>query len=192
LCGDRRIELDGDGRRHRVAKVVLTELECLGVLTMASNYRVGQRGRVWCCWYRFGSGELPRQVALPAAKWDQIAPFTAEPLVPTPALLQVVDSKPQDTTSTPVVEVRVLGERVLQAGLLSVLSTAARGLPRALLTGAERPTAEPAARPSWVERAFRVLQLTPRRLWRADAAMVEPDIEELRNLPRSLLLDLGG
>lgn len=195
LCGDRRVDIDGDGRRHRVATLVLTELERLGVLTLSSNYRVGKRGRVWCCWYQFGSGELPRVVALPAAKWDQIKPFTTEPLVPAPALLQVAASEPQETTSAPVVEVRVLGERVVPEGLLSVLSDCARGLPRALLTcapGVDRPTAAPAPRPPWFERAYRCLQLTPRWLWRADAAMVSPDASELRVLPRRLRLDLGG
>jgi len=195
LCGERRVDIDDDGRRHRVATVVLRELERLGVLTLASNYRVGRRGRMWSCWYQFGSGELPRVVALPAAKWDQIAPFTTEPLVASAALLEVVDSKPQELTSAPLVEVRVLGERVVSEGLLSVLSNCARGLPRALLTcapGVESPTAAPALRPPWYERSLRLLKLTPRRLWRADVGRVGPSIEDLRAMPRSMLLEIGG
>jgi hypothetical protein len=67
LCGDRRIERDG--RRRRATTLALVELERLGLLTMASNYRVGVVGRRWCCWYRFGSGELPRQLCLPLDAW---------------------------------------------------------------------------------------------------------------------------
>jgi hypothetical protein len=90
LCGDRRV--DDDGKRRRTTTIALTELERLGVLTLAHDYRVGQRGRVWSCWYRFGSGELPRGVSLPASTWAEIEPSAAAPLVPTLAI--VVPSPP--------------------------------------------------------------------------------------------------
>jgi hypothetical protein len=192
LCGDRRVDVDGDGTRHRAVTVALTELERLGVLSLARNYRVTKSGRVWSCWYRFGSGELARPAALPAAKWEEITPFRSMPLVPTPARLEIVLSTPEGASSAPVVEVRVLGERVVPEGLLRVLSNGARGLPRTLFTpaaGIGKPTAEPAAREPWWERHYQMLPLTPGRLWSANAANV---LAERRMLPRSDLLDLGG
>jgi len=202
LCGDRRIA--EDGKRRRASSLALVELERVGVLTMASNYRVGQRGRTWSCWYRFGSGELPRAVSLPAKQWEQIAPFTSAPLVPSPFTsaplvpsLAVVPSKPPETPCAPLVEVRVLGERVVPEGLLHVLSDGARGAPRTLLMRApdvERPTATPAARAPWFERAYLLRPFTPRRLWSADPAMVIafPDLEARRRMPRRERLAWGG
>lgn len=192
LCGDRRVDLDGDGTRRRAATVALTELERIGVLTLARNYCVGKRGRIWSCWYRFGSGEIARSVALPAAKWEEITPFKSTPLVPTPAKLEIVPSMPLEAPSAQVVEVRVVGERVVSEGLLRVLSDGARGLPRTLFTaapGVDRPTAEPGAREPWWERHYRMLPFTPGRLWTANAARV---LEERRKLPRGDRLDVGG
>ena len=204
LCGDRRIE-EGDGKRRRTTTLALIELERLGVLTMASNYRVGQRGRTWSCWYQFGSGVLPRAVSLPASKWAELEPSAtsaATQLVPTLATLEVVasiasDPTDEDAARATIVEVKVLGERVVPEGLLRVLSDGARGAPRTLLTRApdvERPTATPASRSPWFERAYLLRPFTPRRLWSADPAMVIafPDLEARRRMPRRERLAWGG
>jgi hypothetical protein len=199
LCGDRRIDVDGDGKRRRTTAFALTELERVGVLTMASNYRRGQRGRLWACWYRFGSGELARSVSLPAGKWAEIDPSAAAPLVPTlPTLEVVAPSAPrQDIASAPIVEVRVLGERVVPEGLLRVLSDGARGVPRTLLTLAPEvqcPTAAPAARAPWFVRAYLLRPFTPGRLWSSDPAMVIafPDLEARRKMSRRERIAWGG
>jgi len=193
LCGDRRIDIDGDGVRHRAATVALTELERIGVLTMARNYTVGKRGRVWSCWYQFGSGEIPRHGALSAAKWEQLEPYRAAPLVPTPAQLEVVRSTPEGAPSAPVVDVRVLGECVVPGiGLLRALSAGVRGLARTLFvaaSGVERPTAAPAALAPWFERQYQMRPLTPGRLRGATAATV---LAERQTLSRAELLDVGG
>jgi hypothetical protein len=195
LCGERRIDVAGDGRRHRATTVALTELERIGVLTLARQYCVGKRGRIWSCWYRFGSGELARPAAVSAATWEERAPFRHASLVPTPALLEIV---PQDAPSAPMVAVMVVGERAMPAGddmppgLLRVLSDGARGLPRTLYTappGLERPTAEPAARAPWFDRQFGLLPMTPQLLWAAHADRV---VDERRHLSRGDRLDLGG
>lgn len=193
LCGDRRIDIDGDGTRHRAATVALTELERIGVLTLARQYVVGRHGRVWSCWYRFGSGELPRAVALPVAKWNELAPYCATPLVPTPAQLEVVPSVPVGAPSAPVVEVMVLGECAAPEGqgLLRALSAGVRGLARTLFSAAPeigRPTAAPAPRAPWFERHFQMRPMTPGRLW-ANASMV---LAERRRLSRAERLVLGG
>lgn len=192
LCGDRRIA--EDGKRRRATAMALVELERVGALTMASNYRVGQRGRTWSCWYQFGSGELPRAVSLPAKQWEQIAPFTAAALVPS---LAVVPSNPPETPSAPLVEVRVLGERVVPEGLVRVLSDGARGAPRTLLTrapGVDQPTAAPAARAPWFERVWLLRPFTPRRLWSSDPALVIafPDLEARGRMTRRERLAWGG
>src|SRR6266581_2033390 len=57
----------------------------------------------------------------------------------------------------PIVEARVVGERVVPEGLLRVLSDGTRGAPRTLLTLArdvERPTVTPAARLPWFVRVY--------------------------------------
>jgi len=192
LCGDRRIA--EDGKRRRASSMALVELERVGVLTMASNYRVGQRGRTWSCWYRFGSGELPRTVSLPAAKWEQIEPFTAAPLAPS---LAVVPSEPPEAPSAPVVEVRVLGERVTPEGLVRVLSDGARGVARTLITrapGIDPPTVTPAARDPWFERMWLWRPFTPGRLWSSDPSSVIafPDVEAKRRMTRKERLAWGG
>jgi hypothetical protein len=194
LCGDRRV--DDDGKRRRTTTIALVELERLGVLTMAHNYRVGQRGRVWSCWYRFGSGELPIAVALPAAQWAEIEPSAAAPLVPTLAIVEPSTRCP-DIASAPIVEVRVVGERVVPEGLLRVLSDGARGVARSLLTLAPdvgRPTAVPSARAPWFVRAFQARTFTPSKLWAANAATVIPftDVEARRRLTRRERIAWGG
>lgn len=194
LCGDRRLD-EGDGKRHRATALALIALEQVGVLTMADNYRVGHRGRTWSCWYRFGSGELPRAVSVPAATWDAIEPFTAQPpLVPTLAL---VETQPPEAPSAPVVELRVVGERAVPEGVLRVLTDGSRGAPRTLLTrapGIESPIAGLAARAPWFERAYLVQPFTPGRLWSTEPAMpvAFPDVEARRRMTRRERLAWGG
>ncbi len=196
LCGDRRLDVHGDGKRRRATAFALVELERLGVLTLASNYRVGQRGRTWSCWYRFGSGELPRAVALPAVQWAELEQPIAVPKVPTLAIVEPSAPCP-DIASAPIIEVRVVGERVVPEGQLRVLSDGARGVARTLLTLAPevaRPTAAPSARAAWFVRAYQLQPFTPGRLWSTDPALVIPfpDVEARRRMSRTQRLAWGG
>jgi hypothetical protein len=194
LCGDRRV--DDDGKRRRATTLALAELERIGVLTLAHDYRVGQCGRVWSCWYRFGSGELPRVVELPASEWAALEHPLAVAKVPTLAIVPVPEPR-QEGVSAPVVTVRVVGERVVPEGLLRILSDGARGRPRTLLTLAADvalPTAIPSACPPWFVRAFQSRTFTPNTLWTANAATVVafPDVEARRRMPRDERLVWGG
>jgi hypothetical protein len=193
LCGDRRI-VEADGKRHRATTLALVQLEQLGVITMASEYRVGKRGRLWSCWYQFGSGVLARQFALPKSEWDEIKPFTGKVVAPTLAL---VEERPVEMPVAPIVELRVLGERVTKEGLVRVLTDGVRGPARTLVTSApdvERPTAAPSLHAPWFVRAWLQLPFTPARLWAPNAAMVIafPDVEARRRMPRRLRIAWGG
>src|SRR6185503_13268815 len=121
-------------------------------------------------------------------------PFTAAPLVPT---LAVAPSKPPEARSSSRVEVRVLGQRLVPEGLVRVLTDGARGSARTLLVRArdvDQPTAKPAARVPWYERAWLLRPFTPGRLWSPDPAMVIafPDIEARRRMTRRERLAWGG
>jgi hypothetical protein len=196
LCGDRRI--DDDGKRRRTTTLALAELERLGVLTMAHNYRVGQRGRVWSCWYRFGSGEVPQPVEVSASVWEGLMPHSSAVAVSsafatTPPPLPVRSDAPD----APVVLVRVVGEREVTEGLLRVLSDGERGVPRTLLTLAPEvacPTAVPSTRAPWFVRAFHARTFTPAELRSVNAATVIPfpDVVERRRMTRSERLVWGG
>jgi hypothetical protein len=195
LCGDRRI--DDDGKRRRTTTLALAELERLGVLTLAHNYRVGQRGRVWSCWYRFGSGEVPRAVEMAAAAWAALVPPPST-VAAAPALAIAPPAEPHpDAPSAPVVVVRVVGERAVPEGLVSVLSDGARGVPRTLLTLAPdvaRPTAVPSARAPWFVRPFQARTFTPAELRSVNAATVIafPDVAARRRMTRGERLAWGG
>lgn len=198
LCGDRRV--DDGGRRRRTTTLAITELERLGVLTLASEYRVGHRGRTWCCWYRFGSGELPRTVELSSAAWFALAPETgcaqcAEvPLAPAAgsagsALEGPAGAASPEPAEPAPVTVRVLGERNVPEGMVQVLSDGLRGPPRtrlAVATDVGRPTAHPAPREPWFVRMFQRRTFTPAELEVADAAKVipMPDLEARRRMTR--------
>jgi hypothetical protein len=191
LCGDRRLE--DDGKRRRTTTLALAELERLGVLTLAHNYRVGQRGRVWSCWYQFGSGEVSRALELPATAWAALAPppISAAPLVIAAPAAEI------ELPSAPVVVVRVVGERAVPEGLLRVLSDGARGVPRTLLTLAPevaRPTAVPSARAPWFVRPFLARSFTPAELRSVNAATVVafPDVAARRQMTRGERLAWGG
>ena len=194
LCGDRRIV--DDGKRRRTSTLAIEELERVGVLTLASEYRVGQRGRTWSCWYQLGSGTLPRPISLPAAQWAELDPSIVRAKVPTLALAAPLEPLP-DAVSAPIVEARVVGERVVPEGLLRVLSDGSRGAPRTLLTLArdvERPTATPAARLPWFVRAYQMRPFTPGQLWAPDPPLgiAFPDIEARRRMSRRERLAWGA
>jgi hypothetical protein len=196
LCGDRRVA-EG-GRRRRTTTLAIIELERLGVLTLAREYWVGHRGRAWCCWYRFGSGELPRAVEISSVAWSAIAPApecSERVEVPLPAEadgeLAVQDgsaSVAPPAAPVPVI-VRVVGERDVPEGVIQVLSDGVRGAPRTLLavaTDVGRPTARPESREPWFVRMFQRRTFTPAELWVADAAKVipMPDLEARRRMTR--------
>jgi hypothetical protein len=199
LCGDRRV--DDGGRRRRTTTLAIAELERLGVLTLSSEYRVGHRGRTWCCWYRFGSGELPRTVEISSAAWFALAPETecaqcAEvPGAPAAGSAGSALEGPAGAASAelPVppapVTVRVLGERHVPEGVIQVLSDGLRAPPRtrlAVATDVGRPTAHPASREPWFVRMFQRRMFTPAELQIADAAKVipMPDLEARRRMTR--------
>lgn len=194
LCGDRRV-VDG-GKRRRASTLALIELEGVGVLTMAQEYRVGRSGRTWSCWYQFGSGAVPRAISLPAAQWAELEAPSVVAKAPTLAIAAPVEPG-ANAAIAPIVEARVVGERVVPEGLLRVLSDGARGAPRTLLTLAPdvaRPTATPAARSPWFVRAYQLEPYTPGRLWSADPAMVIafPDVAARRRMSRRERIAWGG
>ena len=162
---------------------------------MASEYRVGQRGRLWSCWYQFGSGVLARRVSVPKAQWDEIEPFTPKVVAPT---LAIVESRPVEAPSAPVIEVRVLGELVVREGLVRVLSDGVRGPARTLITAApdvQRPTVAPTLQEPWFMRAWLTKPFTPGRLFAPNAAAMTiafPDVEARRLMPRRQRLAWGG
>lgn len=196
LCGDRRI-VDEEGKRRRATTCALAELERLGVLTLSSNYRVGQRGRVWSCWYQFGSGALPRAVEMSAAAWAAMVPLPSAVAV-APALAIATSPEPRpDAPGAPIVVVRVVGERAVPEGLVRVLSDGTRGVPRTLLALAPevaRPTAVPSVRAPWFVRPFQARTFTPAELWAVSAATVIPfpDVAARRRMSRRERLAWGG
>ncbi len=65
LVGERRLRVvgpDGVVQRRRAAVVAVEELVRLGVLAVHTDYSTGRHGRLYTCWYRFGSGALPAEV----------------------------------------------------------------------------------------------------------------------------------
>ena len=196
LCGDRRV--DEGGKRRRTTTLAMAELERLGVLTLARQYCVGQRGRAWCCWYRFGSGELPRAVEITSAAWSAIAPepeCAGRVEVPLAAeaegelALQDGSASVAPSAAPAPVTVRVLGERDVPEGVIQVLSDGVRGAPRTLLavaTDVGRPTVRPESREPWFVRMFQRRTFTPAELLVADAAKVipMPDLEARRRMTR--------
>jgi hypothetical protein len=61
ICGDRRIQVDTDGVicRRRSYVVAVERLVELGILALHTNYSTGRHGKLYTCWYQFGSGALP-------------------------------------------------------------------------------------------------------------------------------------
>jgi hypothetical protein len=181
LCGDRRI-VDG-GQRRRATTLAIAELERLGVLTMAKNYRVGHRGRSWCCWYRFGSGELPQSIEIAEARWNGAGQGASSE----GASAAAASSPAIAPTSTLVV--RVVGETAVPEGVVRALSDGSRAVARTQLDLAGdvgEPTARAAARPPWFVRAFERQTFTPGELAAVKLATVIafPDLEARRKARR--------
>ena len=64
MCGERRIsvvEADGVPKRRRATVLAMEKLVRLGVLALHTNYSTGRHGRLYTCWYQFGSGALPKE-----------------------------------------------------------------------------------------------------------------------------------
>ena len=64
VLGERRvqvIEADGTVRRRRATVIAIEELERLGIVALHTDYSTGHHGRLYTCWYQFGSGALPRR-----------------------------------------------------------------------------------------------------------------------------------
>jgi len=102
-AGDPRVVVDG--KRVPAMKVVIAELIRIGVLTLHTEYAIGRHGRVYHCWYRFGSGVAPKPLevapgveliapAAPPRPRDRRrvgpAPVTAPAPVPSAALTEPV------------------------------------------------------------------------------------------------------
>lgn len=167
LCPiDRRLVVDGKSRRR--TRVAIEELERLGVLTLAKNYIVGRQGKLFSCWYQFGSGVLPQRIDVPATEWAALAPRA-------PA----TDAPPVVVEAAPPVSVCVVGTREVPEGLLQVLSAGVRGEPRARLLPTVDPSAPPhgeapPARPPWWARMYLHRSFTPDELRAANFATVVP------------------
>ena len=185
LCGDRRV--DEEGRRRRSSTLAISELERLGILTLAHNYRVGQRGRVWSCWYQFGSGVVPRRESMRAEAWSALASPTPPPGGIASGIASGADGV------APVIEVRVIGERVIPEGTIRVLTDGTRGLARTLVALAE-VVAPIASRAPWFVRPFAAHTFTPGGLRTANAATVIPfpDVAARRGMTRRARLAWGG
>jgi len=137
LCGERRVRVEG--RALRATVMATDELVRLGVLTLHTNYAVGRHGRVFQCWYRFGSGRM--------AKPHEITPG-AELVVPEVSphardrkLGAIVAEARQDALGDAIARDLVVAERVVPEGVLRVLSDGTRAAPRVVL---ERPRIAPA------------------------------------------------
>jgi hypothetical protein len=185
LCADRRLTVDD--KRRRTTTMAIEELERLGVLTLAANYRVGKRGRMFSCWYQFGSGVVARGAEVPRAEWEQLGAREVSVVFPK---LSVAPKEAQEPDG--VVSVRVVAERSLPdgLGLLRVLSSGGRGRARSMLV-ADPEQAQPSV--SWYGRPFQ-RTLTVGEVW--DPALglgtMFPSGQMRQKLTRSKLLLLGG
>lgn len=152
LVGDRRVVIDG--ARRRACVIAWEELARLGVVTLHKGHAVGRHGRLWSCWYRFGSGELPQAVTVLRATWE--AAGRREPLVPSLAMAAAVER--QEAPGGAFVELRQVGARNVREGVLLALSDAGGAVRVVLEPGpwASSPAA-PGYRPAWWLRQFRGL-----------------------------------
>jgi hypothetical protein len=92
------------GQRRRAEVIAVEELERLGVLTLFVDYSTENHGRIWSCWYQFGSGVRARPREAGVYERSQ-----ARRKAPADAL--------------------VVAERPLREGTLRVLSAGTRGRP---------------------------------------------------------------
>jgi|GEM_PF-5845058 len=65
LCGERRVRAGVDGvvKRRRATVMAIEELVRIGVIALHTNYSTGNHGKLYTCWYVFGSGQLPAENA---------------------------------------------------------------------------------------------------------------------------------
>ena len=65
LLGERRVRVtdaEGNVQRRRASVMAIEELTELGILALHTDYSTAHHGRLYTCWYKFGSGALPRRV----------------------------------------------------------------------------------------------------------------------------------
>lgn len=150
LLGDRRVIVDG--ARRRAGVVAFEELARLGVVTRHTGHSVGHHGRLWSCWYRFGSGELAQPVTICRATWE--AAGRRERLVP--SLAMVAAGGPQDAPGAAFVDLRQVAARQVREGVLVALSDGS-GEVRVILEPGPwmAGPAVPGYRPAWWVRQFR-------------------------------------
>jgi hypothetical protein len=143
LCPDRRVDVDGTGRRRRAAAVAIEELIRLGVLTLHTEAVRGSHGRIYTSHYRFGSGELPELATVPAAVWEA----AQAPIAPMPSLALV----------PPIAEVALVAAELPIAAAPSEIEVAGDGLavleltsvePVAVAKPSENPSPNPSEKPS--------------------------------------------
>jgi hypothetical protein len=141
-----------------------------------------------------------------AAAWAALVPppsavaaAAALAIVPPVAVAAAHPPAPNDPAvpGAPGIVVRVVGERAVPEGLVSVLSDGERGVPRTLLTLAPevaRPTAVPSVRAPWFVRPFQARTFTPAELRSVTAATVIafPDLAARRRMTRGERLAWGG
>jgi hypothetical protein len=171
LCPDRRVWIDG--QRRRAVVVAIEELVRTGILALHTDAAVGSHGRIYHCWYRFGSGELPREVPITAAQWAEAAPPVAPPTTPE-APLQEADPIVVAIESGALQQMRLLGERIEPEGRLWLVSDGTRTPPRVLLPDGEPPSIRPRpAGGTWWARMFRYRGFTPAE-WEAATQTTVP------------------
>lgn len=169
LAPERRVVVEG-ARRRRAWSVAVEELVRIGVLSLHTGASPGAHGRVFCCWYRFGSGELPTPATVPAAAWADAAP----PAAPAPTLAEAAPAPPP-CAGGEAVAVRELAARGVPEGRLRVLAAEGERFPRVLLEpAAAAPEVYTPARGAWWARMYRARRFTPAELESATPGRVVP------------------
>jgi hypothetical protein len=152
LGGERRVDVDGRGRRCRAEVIAVRELERLGVLALWCDYSTGHHGRIFSCWYAFGSGML----AMPREPGGRAAPHQSR-------------GAAQGGAGD---EVLVLAERHVREGLLRVVSDGTRRRPWVELEPAPWVNLETGGGAAWWRGMYERRQFTVRDLRAADEAVV--------------------
>jgi len=188
--GERRIAYGGKAR-VRVTTVVVAELVRLGFFTRHRGHIVGREGRLYSCWYRFGSGVLPRELTIPADTWEAAKPAYLQRRAQraqardtgadaAPATSAADEARELAAGAVELVTVRVCAERRVTDGVLYAASDGGRGPYRAILLGADGGEApDPRA---WFARMYRLRASTVGEFLHAEPATTVPfpDLAELR------------
>ena len=168
LAPERRVVVEG--KRRRAWSVAVEELVRIGVLSLHTGAAPGAHGRVFCCWYRFGSGELPTPATVPAAAWADAAP----PPPPAPTLAEAAPAAAPCAVGDDVA-VRELAARAVPEGRVRVLAAEGERFPRVLLEpAAVVPEVYTPARGAWWVRMYRARRFTPAELESATPGRVVP------------------